>query len=220
MTSATPDRPARKYDSSGRRARAAGTRQVVLDTARRLFLADGYAATTIAAIALASGVSAPTVYAAFGTKAELLKRVIDVAVAGDDEEIPVADRPIMHWVNEASTADELLRRYAVMMGDLGERASPIYDVLYRAADTEPDLDALVEQYAAQRLIGAEQLATAVVRRGALPAGRSRASVRDQIWLCAAPEQYTLLVSRRGWSRDRYVAWATDVLLHLLEPPAR
>lgn len=219
MTRSDPARATRRYDSSGRRARAEDTRRRIVDAAHDLFVANGYGSTAIAAIASTAGVSAPTVYAAFGTKAELLRRVIEVAVAGDDDEVPVAARPLAKWVEAARTPVQVMARYAVMMGDLGERAAPVFDVLVRAADAEPDLVEVVARFEAQRLSGADWVAGYVQALGGVPEGRTRAALRDQIWLCNAPEQFTLLVTRRGWTTARYVAWATDTLLHLLEPPA-
>lgn len=209
----------RTYDSSGRRAQAARTRQAVLDAARELFLDQGYAATTIAAVAARAGVSGPTVYAAFGSKAGLLKQTIDVSLAGDDEPVAIANRPIYRWVTEAATQTELLRRLAVMETELNVRAAGLYDVLYRAADTEPELAELVATFEAQRLDGAERAVARLAGLGPLPAGRTKAAIRDAIWLANEPVQYTLLVTRRGWSRARYQAWFIDALLGLLEPPA-
>jgi AcrR family transcriptional regulator len=56
-------------------------------------LADGYTATTLAAVAEAAQVGARTVYVRFGTKAALLKRVVDVAVVGDAEPVDVGRDP-------------------------------------------------------------------------------------------------------------------------------
>src|SRR6185436_10094431 len=54
------------------------TRRRITESARSLFLAKGFAGTTIEAIAHDAGVAAPTVYAAYGSKrgvvAELLKQ--------------------------------------------------------------------------------------------------------------------------------------------------
>jgi AcrR family transcriptional regulator len=209
----------RRYDSSRRQAQAASNRRHILEAARVRFLADGYGGTTMAAIAAAAEVSTPTVYAAFGSKAELLRRVIEVAVAGDDEAVAVEDRPVTAWVEAGKTAEMVLARYAVMIGDLNRRAAPVFDVLVRAADTDPELADLAAQFEAQRLSGAELVAGMAVKRGGVPAGRSRAEVRDLVWLYNSPEQYTLLVTKRKWSQARYVAWLTDAFLRVLEPPA-
>jgi AcrR family transcriptional regulator len=63
----------RRYDASGRRARAQQRREAVLRAARTLFLDVGYAATTVPAVAGAAGVSAETVYKMFGGKAGLVR---------------------------------------------------------------------------------------------------------------------------------------------------
>jgi AcrR family transcriptional regulator len=209
----------RPYDSSRRKARAAESRRRVVQAAHDLFVANGYGATTIAAIADAADVSIPTVYAGFaGGKAELLRYAIDFAIAGDDMPVPIRDRPTSIWVYEAATAEELLSRYAVLMGELAERASPIYSVLVRAADAEPELADLLAAREAQRLRAAARLAAAVRDRGGLPKGRSLASARDVIWVCNAPENYTMLVTKRGWSTRRYVEWARTTLVRLLLAP--
>jgi AcrR family transcriptional regulator len=220
MGRSTPARSPRRYDSSRRQARAAENRRRIVRAAHELFVSRGFSATTVAAIADAADVSVPTVYDGFGSKAELLKQAIDVAFAGDDEAIPVADRPTAAWVNEAETAEELLRRFAVMMGELGERSAPIYDVLIRAADTEPGLAELLGSFEDQRLTAATRIASAVRDRDGLPPGRSVDAARDVIWLYMAPEIYTMLVTKRRWSTDQYVEWARHALVQLvLTPPA-
>ncbi len=50
------------------------------------------------AVAAEAGVSVARLEQQFATKAGLLKAAIDVAIAGDDEEVPVLDRS---WVDTA-----------------------------------------------------------------------------------------------------------------------
>lgn len=211
----TDDAPARRYDSSRRQARAAEGRRRIIETAHDLFIADGYAATTISAVAEAADVSVPTVYAGFASKAELLTKAIDVALAGDDDPIAVADRPIALWVDEAEAAAELLSRYAVMMGELAERAAPIFRVLDEAAGGDSELAQLRDSLDAQRLVASMRIAKAVQRRGGLPKGRSLATARDLVWLCNSTHNYVLLVLQRGWSKKRYVEWARKTLVDAL-----
>ena len=61
---------------------------------------DGYRPTTIADIAAHAGVSAASVYKGFGSKAAVAKAVFDIALAGDDEPVPVAERPAMQAVRD------------------------------------------------------------------------------------------------------------------------
>jgi hypothetical protein len=107
-----------------------------------------------------------------------------------------------------------------MMGELGGRAGPIYDVLVRAADAEPALAELLADLERQRLRAAATVAEAVAGRGGLPAGRTVEEARDTIWACNAPEQYVRLTRTRRWSTRRYVEWSRNALVQLvIEPPA-
>ena len=71
-------------------------RERILDHARELFAARGYAGTQVSDIAAAAGVSIPTVFARFGSKVALLKEAVETALVGDAEPIPFAERPEMH----------------------------------------------------------------------------------------------------------------------------
>ena len=88
-----PVKAPRRYDSSGRQAQARESRARILEAARARFLDHGYGATTVPAVASDAGVSAETVYKAFTNKAGLLKAVCDVALVGDDEPVPMNQRP-------------------------------------------------------------------------------------------------------------------------------
>src|ERR1700749_1960563 len=106
------NRSPRRYVSPLRREGAARTRKAVLDAANDLFIAQGYTATTIDEIAARAGVSKPTVFAAAGSKQAILKQLRDMALAGDDEPVPVAQRP---WYREALAEPDprrALRLYA------------------------------------------------------------------------------------------------------------
>src|SRR6202451_4053403 len=83
----------RRYSSSLRSEQTAAGRRRILDAAGALFSEHGYLGTTIAQIAAAADVSTQSVYNMAGGKAELLKAVYDVAVAGDDEPVPMGQRP-------------------------------------------------------------------------------------------------------------------------------
>src|SRR4051812_50230327 len=102
--------PRRRYDSPARRDRARRTRRAVLDAARELFVARGYAATSIRGVAAAAGVSVATVEQAFGTKRALLKEVVDVTRAGDDEPVAMLDRAPALAAAGAAAAGEVLGR--------------------------------------------------------------------------------------------------------------
>ncbi len=75
----------RSYHSPRRVEQAAATREHILRTARRVFESEGYATTSVAALAAAAEVSSKTVYLAFSTKSGLLRALWDVALGGEDD---------------------------------------------------------------------------------------------------------------------------------------
>src|SRR5205809_713292 len=90
-SSATSPSLTRTHDAGKRRERAEeerrATRRTVVAAAQALFVTKGYKATTMADIAREAGVAMQSVYKAGKSKADLLQRVIEVVVAGDDEEM-------------------------------------------------------------------------------------------------------------------------------------
>jgi AcrR family transcriptional regulator len=204
----------RQYDASGRQAQAERNRARVLEVARRLFVTQGYARTSIAQIAREAGVSAPTVFAGFKSKVNLLKEAVDTAIVGDDRALPLAARPLMRRVHEAATFDEAIAGLADVFADVAHRAGPIAVVAYAAADADPDIARLVAALDAQRLAGADRLAatTATLLGAADPAVIAR--IRDTIWTLNSPLQWDLLVRRRGWTMRAYRDWIAAALAAL------
>ena len=92
-----------------RQAQIAHTEQRIIAAATELFLADGYVATTLEAVAKRARVGARTVYVRFGTKAALFKRVVDVAIVGDTQPVDVLGRD---WMQAALTAPTAAERVA------------------------------------------------------------------------------------------------------------
>src|SRR6516165_4596829 len=85
-------KPRRAYESPRRREQAAATRLEILDCAQRLFERDGYAATTMAAIAAEARVALKTVYVAFETKSGVLRALWNLRLRGGQEEVPVSQQ--------------------------------------------------------------------------------------------------------------------------------
>src|SRR5437879_13848677 len=85
--------PRRSYNSERRQEAARRRRREVLAAFRELLFGDGYHATTVRAVAERAGVSVETVYKAFGGKPGMVKALWDITLAGDDEPVPMADRP-------------------------------------------------------------------------------------------------------------------------------
>ncbi len=207
----------RRYDARSRQQQARENRDRIVAVARRLFVEHGYAGVPVARIAQEAGVSAPTVFAAFGSKVGVLKAAVDTAIAGDTDERPLRDRPVLARIHEAATFDEVVERMADGFAEVAQRAYPIWAVVQGAADGDPEIAALFGELERQRLTGAELLARTVADRlGAAEDGED-ATVRDSLWVLQSPYQWGLLVVGRGWSPAAYRDWMARALRALLPP---
>jgi len=207
-------KPRRAYDNRGRAAQARQTRRRVLAAAHELLLEHGYGATTMSRIAAAAGVSVETVYKSFGTKAALVKEAYDVALVGDDEPIPLAERPEFQALLGDRDPAGKLRRYAALARAVGERISPLASMLLAGAHSggDRDLEALAEMADRERLAGVTALVGHLDESGGLRPGLDRDRARDAIWTLISPDVYRMLVVERGWSLDDYERWLADTLV--------
>ena len=211
-----PVKPRRRYDSRGRQDQAGRSRWAMLQAARRLFLDRGYAATTMPAIAAAAGVSVQSVYKAFGNKPALLKAVFDVAIAGDDEPVPVLQREALGRVRAEPDPYRKLSLYGEFVAEVTPRHVPI-QLLARAAAADPEAAGVWDQLRAERLAGLTLFARALHQDGHLRPGVSVDEARDLLWTYNSPELYELLVLQRGWTPQRYGRWLADALTAALLP---
>ena len=208
MTNVKP----RSYRSPRRQEQARQTRAAILAAARELFLARGYSATTVEEIAAAASVSKPTVFTAAGSKAQLLKAVRDVAMAGDDDPAPVAERSSVERARDAQTAEEALRLVVAHMAGLLGRYARIDEVLRGAAATgEPELAELWETSERQRRIGAGILLGIVRGKGPLRPGLDPHRGEDILSTYMASDLYLRLVHRLGWTAGDFQRWLEATL---------
>src|SRR5882762_4717723 len=128
----------RRYDSPRRRAQAAATRREILDAAQRLFERQGYAATTMSAIAAEASVALKTVYVAFETKSGVLRALWNLVLRGDDDDVPVAERQWYRAVLEEPDPERQLRLTAGTSRTVKERAGQMLRVIRSAAPVDPD----------------------------------------------------------------------------------
>jgi AcrR family transcriptional regulator len=212
--------PPRRYSTVLRAEQTALTRRRVVDAARRLFVERGYAGTTIGAVAQAAGVSVQTVYNVVGGKATLLKAVYDVTLAGDDDPVPIGQRPEFRAVVEASTGRACLAAYSTVGRVLGERVSSLVTVLAaQAAAGDPDLAAFVATIEGERATGTRNVAAHVARRFGLRDGLDVDAAADVLWALTAPDLADRLVTRRGWGWDRFERWLGTAMADALLGPA-
>jgi AcrR family transcriptional regulator len=205
----------RAYRSSRREAQARLTRRRVLAGATRVFLDRGYSGTTMRAIASEAEVSVPTVEALFGTKARLLKAAIDVAIAGDDEPVPVLDRGWAGAATAAETVDELLVIAAGVIAPAQARSAGLVLAVFEGSSTDPELADLMAQLVDQRARTAEWLVGRLTRITKLRKGCSRDEAVDTMWVLMDPAVFHRLTRQRAWTVERYERWFARSVRRLL-----
>ena len=210
-------RTSRTYRSPRREEAARQTRAAVLAAAAELFVAQGYGATSVDQVAERAGVSKPTVFTAVGNKATLLKVVRDVALAGDDEPVPVMQRPAYVALLAEPDPYRTVRLVARNSTPLLSRYAALDEVLHGAADSDPDLRELWAASEAQRMRAARIYVENLAGKGPLRPGLDPDAAVDLMWLALAPNNYFRLVLTRGWSDDRFEQWMGDVLTYQLLP---
>lgn len=201
----------RSYDSTQRQAQARATRTRIRDAAADLFVERGYAATSIAAIADAADVSAQTVYATFGGKAAVLSEAIDVALAGDDEPVAVADRPEMRAAQQVPTAVDAAATFAHFSTKLMARAGMLLRVAESAAQQDPELHPAWLAGHRGRLADMSRAAHGFAAAGFLREGLTVEAAADLLWALGDPAVYCSFRLIRDFTDDQYETWLRDAI---------
>ncbi len=204
---------------TGGQARTRLARAAVVQAARALFFERGYAATTIEAISVTADVPPATVYRLFSSKLGILKALLDVSIAGDDQAAALPDRANARALFADPDPVRQLSGFAGLCREVNARSAPVYQILLSAAGTDPEAAALLAEYTRQRQEGQGQIARSLARSGALRPELKQRDAADIIHALMSPEVYRLLVGDRGWPPERYERWLTGVLAGQLLPPA-
>jgi AcrR family transcriptional regulator len=203
------------YRSALRTAQAHCTRERIVGAAAGQFASAGYSATTMRSIAAAAGVSVASIELDFGTKAQLLKTAIDVAIAGDHDPVAVLDRDWATAAQTTTTVHDFLTAVGRTLRPAMTRSASLVLAAYDAAETDPALCELAEQLATQRAATVAWIIDGIRCRAALRAGITRRHAIDQVWLLMDPAVYHQLTRYRGWSPASYEKWFTDTITRLL-----
>jgi AcrR family transcriptional regulator len=189
-----------------RRAKAAATRLAVIDAASRCFIEAGYAGATVQAIADAAGVSRATVFNAVGGKAALLKAAYDVATVGDDEPVPLPQRPDAVATRLEPDPRRAIALYAGMIADIGDRLAPIYEVFRAASLSDPEVGALWQEIQRERLQGARGFVRILRAKGPLRPDLDDRAAGDAVWVLIDASLYHRFVLERGWRKEQFRVW--------------
>lgn len=193
-------------------------RRRILETAKELFLAQGYPSVTVGDLARTAHVSEDLVFRLFGSKRGVLKEVMDVVIGGDDEDVPLLEREAPQAVRTATDQHEQLRLFAAGMAAQLDRVQPMNDLMRSAAAVEPEVATLQEDlHQRQRRIGMNMVASWIAANGPL---RDHVSVEEAgavIWTLASPQVHRALTLDCGWSNARYRDWLQFMLTAALLP---
>jgi AcrR family transcriptional regulator len=193
----------RSYSSPRRQDAAAATRSAILESARRLFLAEGYAGVTVPQIAAAARVAVPTVYGSAGGKAAILKALLEPVVHD-----PVVGQTLAE-VAKTRDPNRVIAATAAGTRDSHERHWEIAWGLLHRNLAEPAAEAVLDEakaeYVAAMTVVAERLATL----NALKEELDTAAAVDVLWFYLGRPGWQTLVGERGWDFDRAEAWLSD-----------
>ncbi|MGX6602240.1 TetR family transcriptional regulator [Micromonosporaceae bacterium Da 78-11] len=206
----------RRYVSPRRQEQAQLTRRAILDAAAKLFVDPGYAATSLTAVAVEAGVAVQTLYAVFGNKRQLLSDLVDVTLAGDDEQVALPDRPFVAEIRELAGLRPKLARFARHLTETHARQLPVMLALAGAATADADAAAIWRKNLTERHRGMLMFAGDLEVTGEVRLGREEAA--DVLWLAQDIRNYDWLVSQRGWSTERFERWYVDSVAAVLTRP--
>ena len=198
--------PRRPYNSPRRQQQAAATRQTILEAAERLFLHDGYPATTMDAIAAEAGVSLKTAYLPFSTKSGLLRALWDLRLKNDDADAPVVQHEWFREVMEEPDPTRKLQLNARNSAAAKTRIGGLFRVIRGAAEIDADCSELWRLIQSDFHANQQVIVESIHRGGGLRRGLSVATGTDILWALNHPDTWTLLASQRGWSPQAYETW--------------
>ena len=199
----------RSYDSPRRREQAAATRRAILEAAQRLFERDGYAATSVPAIAAEAGVALKTVYVAFENKANLLNALWEARLAEGEEATPVRQRAWYRRLVAEPDPEAKLGILAAQARDVKTRSGALLDVIRNAAGVDPEIAALWGRIQMKLLDVQRSVVEQLKEKDALARGLDVDTATDVLWTLNHPTVWHLLVRDRGWSAEQYERWLGD-----------
>ena len=194
----------RRYDTSRRDVQARENRERIIRAAHDLFVADGYGRTTIADVAREAGVSAETVYKAFGNKPALLRAAWFLMFRGDESEMTLYERPEMQAILAITDLGERIDAHARFVTTNNRRSAPLLRAIEGAASSESGAAEMLHEWQTRRIDVATKYARAAAETGQLAI--SEDECRDILYATMDSALWQRLVAECGWTDERYATW--------------
>ena len=209
----------RSYNSPRRRQQAAATRREILEAAQRLFESQGYAATTMNAIASEAGVAPKTVYVAFETKSGVLRALWNLLLRGE-EDVPVAEQGWYRETIDEPDPERQLRRNAHNSRTGKLRVASVAEVIRTSAPIDPEIAELWERIESNYRSNQRAIVASIAEKNALRPGLGVDRAADILWAVNHPDVWHLLVHECGWTPEQYEEWTADTVCAQLLGPRR
>ncbi len=187
----------------------------MIESAAQLFIADGYAATTVEQVASEAGVAVQTVYYTFGTKGQLLSEAVEFTAAGTHDPAPVSERG---WMAEALGASSSARALAIAVdhgSDIYNRAAPLWPTVNAAAATDLAVARYWEGVSKGRREGMRRLVAHLSDLGALAGELDVDAGTDIMFAINSHATFQALVVEAGWTLSTFKRWLYSVLAQQL-----
>ena len=199
--------------------KAERTRQAILQAASELFAVQGFAATTISAIAAEADVAAETVYSRFSNKLTLISEILETAIVGDAQRVDVLELPEIAAIRVITDQRTQVARLAHLSRGILERTALAHRILRNSGTADPALAEFIAADRQRRHRHQTAYIAMLLHNGPLREGVSSADAAATYGALANPDTYAELTSHRGWSPDHYENWLSDTLTRLLLTPA-
>ena len=202
---------------SRKQVAAEETQRTIVEAASRLFVSQGYHATSIGRIVAEAGVAVQTIYNSVGSKRDILSRVLDFAAAGDRAPVPVPQ-----FMREQAEREPDPRRVIAQLVEFWRgalpRTAPVFRILREVAAADPEIGELERARTAQRLGNYGHAARLLAGRNALRRGMTIDEAAAAIFAIGHPETYRALVLDGTWDDAEWATWVQKTLEQaLLEP---
>jgi AcrR family transcriptional regulator len=201
----------RRYRSPRRQEQAEATRRTIVEAASRLLTTQGYAGTTMEAVAGEAGVATITVYNVFTSKPRLVEAAIHAAVTGPESPTPLFEQQGPQAVLQGRDQRRQIRGFAAGIGGIMQRVAPLFEAMRTGAEADPAIASLRRHLLARRLDGMRVFISAVMRNGSLRNALSLDAAAQTVWAISSPDVHQLLTLQLGWDEGRYVTWLDETL---------